>query len=108
MATTVAELVWLKGLIEELGVKHDAPATLFCDSQATLQIAANPVFHERTKHIKIDCHFVREKIHKGIVQTFHISSNEQQTDIFTKSLGVAQHNYLISKLGMKDIYHPPT
>lgn len=67
MASIVAELVWLKGLIEELGIKHEIPAALFCGNQAALQIAANLVFHERTKHIEIDCHFMREKIQKGVV-----------------------------------------
>ncbi|XP_019246535.1 PREDICTED: uncharacterized protein LOC109226196 [Nicotiana attenuata] len=61
MATTVAELVWLHGLLEEVSMKVDLPMELYCDNKAALQIASNPMYHERTKHIEIDCHFIREK-----------------------------------------------
>ncbi|GMJ12590.1 hypothetical protein HRI_004928200 [Hibiscus trionum] len=108
MAVVTAELVWLNGLLQELGYERTKPIKLYCDSKAALQIAANPVFHERTKHIEIDCHFVREKIQEGLIITKYISSTEQLADIFTKALGSQQHGYLLSKLGVKDIYHPPT
>ncbi|XP_027174543.1 uncharacterized protein LOC113774176 [Coffea eugenioides] len=62
LAATVCELKWLKGLLLSLGVHHDQSARVFCDSQAAMHIAANPVFHERTKHIEVDCHFVRDEI----------------------------------------------
>ncbi|RVW34023.1 Retrovirus-related Pol polyprotein from transposon TNT 1-94 [Vitis vinifera] len=51
-----------------------------------LHIASNPVFHERTKHIEVDCHFIREKIASGCVATSFVNSNDQLADIFTKSL----------------------
>ncbi|XP_039035713.1 uncharacterized mitochondrial protein AtMg00810-like [Hibiscus syriacus] len=60
MASSVAELVWLRGLTKEMGIKHHEPTTLYCVNQAALHIAANPVYHERTKHIEIDCNFVSE------------------------------------------------
>ncbi|KAH9754602.1 retrovirus-related pol polyprotein from transposon RE1 [Citrus sinensis] len=58
MTTVTCELKWLKGLLMSLGVDHSRPMHLYCDSQAVLHLATNPVFHERTKHIKVDCHFV--------------------------------------------------
>ncbi|XP_019225026.1 PREDICTED: uncharacterized protein LOC109206644 [Nicotiana attenuata] len=61
MTTTVSELVWIIGLLKELGAQVEVPVELHCDSKTALQIAANPVYHERTKHIEIDCHFIREK-----------------------------------------------
>ncbi|GMJ01569.1 hypothetical protein HRI_003826100 [Hibiscus trionum] len=61
MASTTTEVVWLRGLLLELGFEQTEPTIVYSDSQAALQIAANPVFHERTKHIEIDCHFIREK-----------------------------------------------
>lgn len=58
MASVVAELTWLKGLFEELSVKLSLQIHLFCDSKAAIQIAANPIFLEHTKHIDIDCYFI--------------------------------------------------
>lgn len=61
MATNTCEIVWLVGLLHDVVVHIRGPTTLFCD-KAPMQIAANPIYHERTRHIKIDCHLVREKI----------------------------------------------
>jgi len=63
MAALTSELVWLKALLASLGVFHMQAMHLIYDSQVSLHIAKNPVFHERTKHIEIDCHFVRERYH---------------------------------------------
>jgi len=65
MLATTSELVRLKQLLQEFGVSLVAPLLLFCDNQATVHIASNPTFHERTKHIEIDCHFIRDKVTKG-------------------------------------------
>lgn len=101
MAWTVAELIWLIGLFKELGAGVEVPVKLFCDNKIALQIAANPAYHKRTKHIELDCHFIREKIQKGIVKTVHVSSKEQQqADILTKALLRSQHEYILSKLGV--------
>ena len=60
MAHTACEVVWLKNLLTELGFRQPGPMPMCCDNQSVIYIAQNPVFHENTKHIEIDCHFVRD------------------------------------------------
>ncbi|RVW87252.1 Retrovirus-related Pol polyprotein from transposon RE1 [Vitis vinifera] len=64
MAQATCEIIWIHQLLCEVGMKCTMPAKLWCDNQAALHIAANPVYHERTKHIEVDCHFIREKMRK--------------------------------------------
>ena len=74
MANMTCELIWLTALLRDFGIQSKKLATLFCDNEVTLHIAANLVFHERMKHIEIDCHLVREKIQAGCLKTMHMSS----------------------------------
>ena len=71
-----------------------------------MHIASNSVFHELTKHIKIDCHFVCEKIQLRLISTGYVKTREQLGDIFTKPLSGDQVSYLCNKLGMINIYAP--
>ena len=106
MALATCELIWLKHLLRELRFGKDEQMKLICDNQAALHIASNPVFHERTKHIEVDCHFIREKIASGCVATSFVNSNDQLVDIFTKSLKGPRIKYICNKLGAYNIYAP--
>lgn len=108
MADKCCELVWLLSLFHTFGYYKITPVTLFCDSKSALYIASNSVFHERTKHIEHDCHIVREKLQLGIVSTAHIPTTSQPADIFTKAVSSTQLHFLISKLGVCNLFSHPT
>ena len=82
MATVTSEIVWLLSLLATFGVHYKQPAALYCDSKAALYITANLVYHERTKHIGVDYHFIREKIQDGVIKTFHVPTRHQLADLF--------------------------
>lgn len=100
MALTCCEVTWLSSLLKDMGLLDLPPTIIKSDNQAALSIAANPVLHERTKHIEIDCHYIRDKIVEGDVVTSHVSSHAQLADVLTKPLGVKQHNFLLRKIGV--------
>ncbi|GJU06584.1 ribonuclease H-like domain-containing protein [Tanacetum coccineum] len=77
---------------------------LHCDNSSAIQIAANLVFHERTKHFEIELFFLREKVASGMVKTVKIKSADNTADIFTKGLSVIDHNKFCENLGLKDLY----
>ena len=106
MTQSVCEIMWLHQLLMEVDIKTVVPAKLWCDNQAALYIASNLVFHERTKHIEIDCYFIREKIQLGLISTGYVKIGEQLGDIFTKALSGDRVSYLCNKLGIIDIYAP--
>ncbi|KAL1203431.1 Retrovirus-related Pol polyprotein from transposon RE2 [Cardamine amara subsp. amara] len=100
------ELVWLKALPKDLGIESTSPITMHCDNQAAIHIATNSVFHERTKHIEVDCHKVRKKIIEGVILPCYTRSEDQLADIFTKATSLKICNHIYNKLGLVDLTHP--
>ena len=106
LAITTCELQWLSYLLQDLHLPLSQPATLYCDNKSALQIASNQFFHERTKHVEIDCHLVCEKLNSGLHKLLPITSGMQVVAIFTKPLASAPFSTLKYKLGLTNIYSP--
>ena len=83
LASVTSEVVWILKIFKDLNLENFLPVSLHCDSNSAIKIAANPVFHERTKHLEIDLHFVREKILKGVIKTVKVDSANQIADVLT-------------------------
>ena len=79
---------------------------LYCDNKSAISIAHNPVQHDRTKHIEIDRHFIKEKLDSGLICTPYVPTGGQLADVLTKGLSSANFQTIISKLGMEDTYSP--
>ena len=102
---TTSKLLWLRWLFKNLGVSTSSTTPLYCDNQSAIHIAHNDVFHERTKHIEIDCHFIRYHLVHGALKLISISSKDQLVDIFTKSHPKGLLYTLVDNLML--VSHPP-
>ena len=103
VAYTVTETLWICYLLSELGLLITAPVKVLCDNISATYITTNPVLHGRSKHIKVDYHFVRERVSHGDLIVRYVPTQLQFADIFTKSLPVTKFLFLKSNLCV----HPP-
>ena len=106
LADATQELLWLRWLLEDLGISHTIATTINCDNHSAILIAHNNGFHERTKHIEIDCHFIRHHLTCGTICLRSISSADQTPDIFTKAHPSRRLQDLVSKLKLVSILPP--
>ncbi|RVW78772.1 Retrovirus-related Pol polyprotein from transposon RE1 [Vitis vinifera] len=104
IAQGLCELLWLKIILDNLRINWDGPMKLYCDNKSAINIAHNPIQHDRTKHIEIDRHFIKEKLEEGVVCMSYVPSEHQLADILTKWLNSSMFHDLVFKLGMEDIY----
>ena len=105
LVDTTFELLWLRWLLKDLGVSTSSATPLYCDNQSAIHIAYNDVFHERTKHIEIDCHFIYYHLVHGALKLILVSSKDQLVDIFTKSHSKRRLRDLVDNF--KLVSHPP-
>ena len=96
----VGQLVCLSRLLTKFGVPYPKPILVFCESQSALHIAKNPIFHERTKHIEVDYHFVRYVLQQGLISLHHIATKDQLADILKKALTGIKHSSILDKLAV--------
>ncbi|CAN0870467.1 Retrovirus-related Pol polyprotein from transposon TNT 1-94 [Linum grandiflorum] len=101
MSDVCSEVVWLIRLLTDLGVSVPTPVHLFGDNTSAIQIAANPVLHERTKHIETHIHYIRDLVHDETVKLFYVSSEEQVADLLTKAVSTSRHWFLSGKLMLR-------
>ncbi|KAJ0568595.1 putative RNA-directed DNA polymerase [Helianthus annuus] len=86
VANAVAETSWLRNLLLELHIPVTRATVVYCDNISAVYLSDNPVQHQRTKHVELDIHFVREKVRLGQVRVLHVPASYQYADIFTKGL----------------------
>ncbi|GJZ33699.1 ribonuclease H-like domain-containing protein [Tanacetum coccineum] len=104
MASEKCETIWLGNFLRSLGLSGSYSTDLFCDNSPAIQLAANPMFHEKPKHFYVDVHLVREKVSAGIIKTVKLHTDFQIGDIFTKCFGVVQHNLFCRKSRLLDMF----
>ena len=83
-------------------MKQEGATQIYVDNKSAIELAKNPVNHERSKHIDVRFHFIREQVKEGSVELVHVASKEQATDIFTKPLPTVLFEKGKMMLGMKD------
>jgi hypothetical protein len=86
IANAVAEVSWLCQLLQELHTPFRRATVVFCDNVSAVYMSSNPVQHQRTKHIEIDLHFVRDQVALGHIKVLHVPTTSQYADVFTKGL----------------------
>jgi hypothetical protein len=106
MAQGVCELLWLRNLLRDLGFKPKQAMNLFCDNKAAIDISHNPVQHDRTKHVEVDRHFIKEKLEAKLIAFPFVPTEEQLADILTKAVSNKAFNDALGKLDIRDMYAP--
>ena len=96
------EIIWLRRLLTEIGFSPNRKSKLFCDNKAAISISENPVQHDRTKHVEVDRHFIKEKLEGGIIEFPFVRSEEQLADILTKAVNPKNFREVLAKLNIGD------
>ncbi|CAL8167743.1 unnamed protein product [Prunus armeniaca] len=106
IAQGVCEILWLRWLLAEIGFRLNVATKLHCDNQSAFEIANNPVQHDRTKHVEVDQHFIKEKLEHKLISIPFVPSSEQLADMLTHAVSKRRFEDSLDKLGITDIYAP--
>jgi hypothetical protein len=101
MANGVAEACWLRRLLQELYTPLTKSTLVYCDNVSVVYLSTNPIQHQRTKHVEIDLHFVRERVAIDDVRVLHVPTTSQFADIFTKGLPISVFSEFRSSLNIR-------
>ncbi len=97
------EVAWLRKLLGDLGLHVDRHVVIYCDNFSSIQLARNPMFHARTKHIEVHYHFIRKKVLAGEIDLIYVSIEDQVVDISTKVLEVDKHCRFRNMFGVMEL-----
>ena len=95
----VKESMWLKGLLNELWLKQRI-VEIFCDNQSAIQLIKNQVYHERTKHIDVKLHFIRDEVTKGSFAVIKIHTDTNPANMLTKVLPTTKFKFCVDLIGV--------
>ncbi len=101
MITCVQNVEYIRELLDELGCTQYSPTQVFCDNKSTVDLATDPISHQRTKQLRKAMHYVRDCREKGIILPTQIGTNDQEADMFTKNQPVAIFEHKKSLLNLK-------
>ena len=107
MAATFAacQAIWLQRVLSHITGIKTGPVTLYIDNRSVVDLARNPVFHGRSKHIDLRYHFIRDCVEQGLIVIKHVRTNEQRADILTKALASIKFERMRDLLGVKNLEH---
>ena len=98
------EAVWLRSLLSEILGVSNGSTPLLCDNEGAIRLVKNPEFHQRTKHIDIKYHFIREKHQDKEIEIVYTSTENQLADLFTKPRPTPRFNQLRKQIGVQPLF----
>nr|GEW25231.1 putative copia-type protein [Tanacetum cinerariifolium] len=102
IAKGLAEALWIRKLVSKIGFPPRGSTQIMCDNKAAIQISKNHVQHDRTKHVEVDRHFIKEKLEAGIIELPFVKSSNQLADILTNAVGTDMFHKCLSKLNFEN------
>ena len=103
VAEAVREAIWERTFLTEIGVDVSGPVAIGCDSESAIKLSADPVYHERTKHIDVRTHMIRDHVRRGTIALLFVPTSEQVADVLTKPVPYAKVNFCRIRMGLTEM-----